>query len=80
MCGKLIVGEQEWTRHGHWAIAVIQLTVDGGLGLGSSCGDERMDFKYILEAEETRLSVLLDMGQGAGEGKEEIKGYSQVPV
>lgn len=69
----MIVGEQEWTQGGHWAIAIIQLSVDGGLGLDSSCGDEGMDFKYILEPEERRLSVLLDMGQGAGEGKEEIK-------
>lgn len=29
-------------------MAIIQLTVDGGLGLGSSCGNgEGMDFKYI---------------------------------
>lgn len=39
-------------------MAAIQLTVDGGLGLGSSCGDEEgLDLKCILEVEETELGV-----------------------
>lgn len=39
-------------------VAIIPLTVDGGLGLGGSCGNrEGMDFKSISEAKETRLSV-----------------------
>lgn len=42
---------------GHWATTTIQLTVEGGSGLGSSCGDgEGMDLQCILE-EETGLGV-----------------------
>lgn len=39
-------------------MAATQLTVDGGLGLGSSCGDEEgLDLKCILGIEETELGV-----------------------
>lgn len=43
---------------GHWAVAIIHLTVDGGLGLGSSRGDgEGVGLQCILEVEETGLGV-----------------------
>lgn len=55
MCRQLIAGKQEWMQAGHWAMAIIQLTVDRGPGLGSSCGDgERMGSQRVLEAEGCR--------------------------
>lgn len=50
---------------GHWATTTIHLTVEGRLGLCSSCGDgEGMDLQCILEVDEKKARCLIGYGIG----------------